>query len=111
MPTKPPEKQPAEQEKQARQQLSDLIGKQVLEALGRPEDLYQVQSRPLWDDRYRVNIFVGPDASAIKLAHSYFVQADREGNISACTPELPKLATVPSCDGPYGVKDQPCPTP
>ncbi len=65
-----------------------VIGKQVLRALGRPGDLQRVQVRPLWEDHYRVNVLVGVDAGSAKVAHSYFLVADGDGNIIACTPRI-----------------------
>jgi hypothetical protein len=49
-----------------------------------------VQVRQLWEDHYRVNILVGVDAASAKVAHSYFLVADGNGNILASTPQLKK---------------------
>jgi hypothetical protein len=65
-----------------------LIGEQVLHALGRPSDLLIVQVRPLWESRYRVNVFVGPDHMSARVANSFFLQADDDGNIIASTPPI-----------------------
>jgi hypothetical protein len=86
MPTKQQHEQDAELEKQERQQLSALIGKQVMRTLGQPRGFHQVQVRKLWEDHYRVNILVGVDASSVKVAHSYFLEIDGDGNIVASTP-------------------------
>jgi len=88
MPTKQEDEQHADQEKQARQQLSAVIGKHVIHTLGHPGDLYTVQVRQLWEDRYRVNVLVGLDAASTKVAHSYFLVADSDGNITASTPKI-----------------------
>jgi hypothetical protein len=47
-----------------------------------------VQVRSLWGDHYRVNVFVGPDPAMAKVAHSYFLVADGDGNILASTPTI-----------------------
>ena len=47
-----------------------LVGEQVLHALGQPEHLLCVQSRRLWAGHYRVNVFVGADSSAARVAGS-----------------------------------------
>jgi hypothetical protein len=74
-----------------------LIGEQVLHALGRPSDLLIVQVRPLWDSRYRVNVFVGPDTMSARVVNSFFLQADDDGNIIASTPPIVRQAAlVPS---------------
>lgn len=66
------------------------IGERVLQALGRPDDLFLVQARPLWGDFYRVNVLVGPSYDRAKIAHSFFLSADRDGNILGSTPALSK---------------------
>ncbi len=76
------------QEKLARPQRKAIIGKHVMHTLGQPGNLYAVQVRDLWDDHYRVNVFVGVDAASAKVAHSYFLVADSDGNILASTPKI-----------------------
>jgi hypothetical protein len=88
MPTQQQDKQHTDQEKQERQQLNAVIGKHVIHTLGQPGDLYTVQVRPLWEDHYRVNVLVGVDAASAKVAHSYFLVADSDGNITASTPKI-----------------------
>jgi hypothetical protein len=81
-------KQPVDQEKQARQQRKAVIGKYVIDTLGQPHDLHGVQVRYLWEDHYRVNVLIGVDAASAKVAHSYFLVADSDGNILASTPKI-----------------------
>jgi hypothetical protein len=64
------------------------IGRHVLHGLGRPEALLRVDVRHLWEDHYRVNVVVGPDAASARIAHSYFLVADGAGNVLAATPKL-----------------------
>ena len=78
----------AAQNKEERQQLRAAIGKRVLDALGQPGDLLGTQVRSLWQDHYRVNVFVGGDAASAKIAHSYFLVVDGEGTIIASTPKI-----------------------
>jgi hypothetical protein len=66
------------------------IGKHVLSALGQPRDLYALQVRQLWDDRFRVNVFVGPDIVSATVAHSYFLVADSDGKVIASNPMITK---------------------
>src|SRR5437660_1472993 len=68
--------------------LNALIGRQVLRALGDPADLLQVQVRRVWEGHYRVNIVLGADVTAARIAHSYFLGADDKGTILASTPKL-----------------------
>ena len=65
-----------------------LIREQILHALGEPGGLLQVAVRPLWENRYRVNVYVGPDVVSAKVAHSYFLEIGGEGNIIASTPKI-----------------------
>jgi hypothetical protein len=90
MATKQQEKQSADSEKQGRLQMGTLIGKNVLRTLGQPVDLIRVQVRTLWGDFFRVNVFVGPDPGAVKIAHSFFLSADAEGKILSSTPQITK---------------------
>ncbi len=91
MPAKQQDQQPVDQEKQQRQQLRVLIGEHVLHVLGRPDDLCKVQVRQLWEGHYRVNVFVGAGITSARVAHSYFLVADSEGNIVASTPKIIRL--------------------
>jgi hypothetical protein len=89
-PTTPKREQHEDLEHHRRAALNALMGEQVMYALGEPGGLYQVQVRPLWEDHYRVNVFVGVDAASAKVAHSYFLVADRDGKIVASTPKITK---------------------
>lgn len=64
------------------------IGALVLRELGQPAHFQAVQVRPLWAGHYRVNVLVGGNAASATVAHSYFLQADGEGNVVAATPAL-----------------------
>jgi hypothetical protein len=88
MPSSPQDTPAADRGLQDRRQLIAAIGKQVTHALGQPNDLQQVQVRLLWGDRYRVNVLVGGDAVSARVAHSYFLVADGNGNILASTPQI-----------------------
>ena len=89
MPAQQKEKQPrAERDKQVDKQLDLIIGEQVMHLLGQPGGLHSVQVRKVWDDHYRVNVFVGVDAVCTRVAHSYFLLTDAAGNIVAATPKI-----------------------
>lgn len=66
------------------------IGRWLLQALGTPAGLFQVQVRPLWDRHYRVNVLVGESAASARVADSFFLQADQEGQVVSSTPEVVK---------------------
>jgi hypothetical protein len=88
MPAQQHGKRPADPESQGRQQRDAAIGKQVLSVLGEPDDWHRVQVREVWGDHYRVNVFVGGDIATTRIAHSYFLVADGNGNILASTPTI-----------------------
>jgi hypothetical protein len=60
----------------------------VLHTLGQPGDLHLVQVRHLWEAHFRVNILVGLDVASARVAHSYFLEADLEGNIRESMPKI-----------------------
>jgi hypothetical protein len=68
--------------------LKARIGALVMHTLGKPDDLRGVQVRHLWGDHFRVNVLTGADLASSRVAHSYFLVADRDGNIVASTPAL-----------------------
>ena len=70
--------------------LNALIAEQVVHILGKPEGLHQVQVRPLWGNYFRVNVLIGADAVTFRIANSYFVEGDNDGNIVKSTPKIAK---------------------
>lgn len=77
-------------EQHKREVLNALVGEQVIHTLGEPDSLYKVQVCRLWKDHYRVNIFIGGDLLSARIANSYFVEADSNGNIVASSPRIAK---------------------
>jgi hypothetical protein len=77
-----------EMEEHRRETLNPLIGEQVIHTLGKPGDLLTLQVRRLWRDHYRVNVFAGADVTSARVAHSYFIVTDDDGNITASTPRI-----------------------
>ena len=82
------EQQATEQER--RSQLDTIIGHHVMHTLGQPADLHAVQVRRLWENRYRVNVLVGGDVTSVRVAKSYFLVTDAQGNIVTSTPMITK---------------------
>jgi hypothetical protein len=80
----------ADHENQVHQQIQQNIHEQVIERLGIPSGLHTIHVRQLWPDRFRVNVYVGTGAVGAKIAHSYFLTTDGEGNILAATPNITK---------------------
>lgn len=63
----------------------------VLARLGRPPGLYGVVVRPLWENRFRVNVLVGTDITTVRISHSYFVEAGPAGDILSAVPRVTRL--------------------
>jgi hypothetical protein len=72
------------------QKVIGLIERWILDGLGRPENLHEVQVRLLWPEHYRVNVLVGPDTASVRVAHSFFLEANRDGDIVGSTPSISK---------------------
>jgi hypothetical protein len=68
--------------------LETIVRDNVLLALGRPAGLQRAQARHMWNDYYRVNVFVGVDAASCKVAHSFFLKADGGGRILMSSPAI-----------------------
>ena len=88
MPTTPEREQQKNLEQHQRETMSALVGEQVIHTLGRPGRLFKVQVRPLWENNYRVNILIGEEAVSARIANSFFVEADGDGNIAKTTPQI-----------------------
>ncbi len=71
-----------------REALTGIIREQVIHSLGKPDDLIGVQVRPLWEGRYRANVFIGTHVASARVAHSYFLAVASDGTISASSPKI-----------------------
>lgn len=83
-----PQEQQSEPQKQERQQLDSALGRSVVSCLESTGDIQRVQVRLLWQNRYRVNVYVGADAASVRIASSYFLVTDEVGNIIESSPAL-----------------------
>ena len=97
-------KQHDDMEQHKREVLNTLVGEQVVHSLGELNSLHKVQVCRLWKDHYRVNIFIGGDPLSARIASSYFVETDGNGNIVASRPRITKScekegSTVSRVDG------------
>jgi hypothetical protein len=94
MPTKQQREQDRDLEQHRNETLQALVEEQVIHRLGKQVGLRNVQVRRLWENRYRVNVLVGGNAVTAKIANSYFVKADSDGNIVDSDPEMTKLCPI-----------------
>jgi hypothetical protein len=65
-----------------------VIAEGVLHRLGEPGNLHRVQVKPVYGDKYRVNVYVRADAASFRVAHSYLVSADGKGLVLASSPDI-----------------------
>ena len=91
MPTTEQHDQNKEMERDKADTLNARVGAQVMHTLGMPLGLHDVQVRRLWEDRYRVNVFIGENAASAKIANSYFLKADNDGKIVESSPKIKKV--------------------
>jgi hypothetical protein len=81
----------AENKPMPRDAMNALIGINVIHSLGSPVDMLKVKVNPVGGDRYRVNVMVGKNAGSARVANSFFLTADDEGNIVASSPKIIRL--------------------
>lgn len=70
--------------------LEGLVTAAVMRTLGRPADLLRTSARRVSGNTYRVNVFVGPHAASARIAHSFYLEADGDGNILTSSPPVTK---------------------
>jgi len=72
-----------------RQRHAAIVG-HVLRALGQPGGTsgMRMDLRRLWECHYRINVLVGADAASCRVAQSYFLVTDSDGNILSSTPKI-----------------------
>lgn len=93
MPTPPRTESDEEVTGKARrsERMATVIAASVLRALGKPTDLFRVSVVWLWENRYRVNVQVGPDAVSTRIVHSYFLEVDEAGAVLTASPSIARL--------------------
>ena len=82
----------AEDQSMARHALNAIIGKNVIQSLGTQVDmLLRVKVNPVGSEHYRVNVMVGKTVGSARIADSFFLTADENGNIVTSSPEIVRL--------------------
>jgi hypothetical protein len=88
--------QPDDTEQVRREGREVRVGKRVILAMGEPDDRFQIQVRELRERRYRVTIYVGSDVVSARVAHSYFLETDDDGNIIKSVPKIKRRYERPA---------------
>ena len=85
----PPKSDPIQNE------LEGVIKKQVFDAIGTVKDMSKFRAKRLWDYNWRVNIWCEYESETelsvlkrTRIAYSYFIRTDKEGNNLNSDPEL-----------------------
>jgi hypothetical protein len=71
--------------------LESVIAEVVLSRLGEPSDLHSGQVKRAFGDKFRVNVYVRAEEGSYRVAHSYFLQADADGNVLTSSPDISRL--------------------
>jgi len=83
--------QSAEDKPMQRDAMNALIAKNVIHSLGSPVDMLKVKVNPVGNDHYRVNVMVGKNVGSARVADSFFLSADDQGNIVNSSPKIIRL--------------------
>ena len=73
----------------AKPNVSGAVKDIVLKILGKPKDFLKIDAINLYDNRYRVNIWVKEDGRGAKIIDNYFIKFT-DGQIVGCEPPLNK---------------------
>lgn len=75
--------------------LEPIIKKQIFDVIGSVSHISMFRAKRLWDYNWRVNIWCEYDSETemsilkkTRIAYSYFIRTDKEGNILNSDPEL-----------------------
>ena len=79
------------EEAQRAERRATVISVSVMKALGKPEDLFRVSVVRLWGNYYRVNVQTGTDVTALRIAHSFFLTIDENGQVIESVPAITRL--------------------
>jgi hypothetical protein len=95
----PVKSKPVVQESKVNKNVSPIIASSVLSLLGKPKNLYDIVVKPLWDNRYRVNVWChvtedGREITALYdpklITDSFFIHSNPVGDILASFPQIIK---------------------
>lgn len=79
--------QPPQQQASQPGNQEQFVINQVLSELGTPKNLFRVDAKPLWNNRYRVNVFcaVSQDRALddIRITDSFHVSLQGDGIVSS----------------------------
>lgn len=84
-----------ENQEEKRPDLSAQIAVSLIQKLGRPKELHMVRVIPLWNNNYRINVWVNvrgeqPIFDQRRISDSFFVVCNEAGDIVEGRPEIEK---------------------
>lgn len=91
-PSSPPI-QPVANKAMAENTHKSFVEKQVLEGVGKIDNLKMIRAKNVFDNNWRVDIWCETETEGcivpkLDIRYSYFIRADKEGNIINSSPEL-----------------------
>jgi hypothetical protein len=96
MPVKLLDESPADGGERVLQRLEAEVRTRLPRGPGRSFTPLRVQVRRLWENHYRVNVYVGGEGPTATIAHSFFLVADATGAVLASTPTMPGPKPAPA---------------
>ena len=75
---------------QSAKRLANAICLNIMATLGRPNNFLRITARQITGSGYRVNVVTGIDAASARIAHSFFITADANGNVTNSDPAILK---------------------
>jgi hypothetical protein len=88
-PAQPDEEMIGKKRRAERQEAT--VAANVIRSLGQPPDFRRVTVVRLWANHFRVNVQTGASATSARVAHSFFVAADEDGQVIESDPAITRL--------------------
>jgi hypothetical protein len=99
MPSREQRDHQKDMEQEQRETLNAFIGEQVIHVLGEPSGFYKIHVRRLWQDRFRVNILVGGNATIVTRAATLTSASTRRLPAASASKPTRNRFVVPPSDG------------
>ena len=68
--------------------LTEIESTGAANAIGRAADFLRVTARRVTETGHRVNVIAGDDPTKARIAHSFFVTTDADGNLTGSAPPI-----------------------
>jgi len=83
------EEKQEEKQEEKKEVTEDMVKKEVLTALGTPREMSRFNARNVFDNRWRVTIYIHKGKSfAEEISDSFFLHMDENGKIEKSDPKI-----------------------